>query len=155
MQSCSLPKALMALTSPAYLTGSKASNADTDFGSESEWLPTKPGRAPANVEACYEVQLDAMRLPHGLITSVRLPDGSITEVPGCSLKRPPSFEMDAFEQNYWTTKPALSRDMFDNFVGVQGSGGKFDSASIMNLLGIESPSLERYVCHSLAIRRRS
>ncbi|OAP57320.1 hypothetical protein AYL99_08058 [Fonsecaea erecta] len=94
-----------------------------EFSSESEeWLPTKPGRAPPTVEACYEVQLDAMRLPLGVISKVRMPDGTITEVRGRGLQRPPSFEMDDFEKSYWTKKPTVTKEMWDNFVEVRSCG---------------------------------
>ncbi|KIV87231.1 hypothetical protein PV11_02789 [Exophiala sideris] len=84
-----------------------------------EWLPTQPGRAPPKVEACYEVQLDAMRLPKGFITTVRLPGGTVTEVRGQGLRRPPSFEMDEFERHYWTSKPELTDDITANFLEVR------------------------------------
>lgn len=84
-----------------------------------EWLPTQPGRAPASVEACYESQLDAMRLPKGFITKVQLPDGTVTEVRGQGLRRPPSFEMDDFERRYWTNKPELTEQITANFLEVR------------------------------------
>ncbi|KAI1610729.1 hypothetical protein EDD36DRAFT_420762 [Exophiala viscosa] len=84
-----------------------------------EWLPTQLGRAPPKVEACYEVQLDAMRLPKRFITTVRLPGGTITEVRGQGLRRPPSFEMDEFERHYWTSKPELTDDITANFLDVR------------------------------------
>ncbi|KAJ9501501.1 hypothetical protein H2202_003295 [Exophiala xenobiotica] len=83
-----------------------------------EWLPPQPGRAPPTVEAFYEVQLDAMRLPKGTTTKVRLPDGSISEIAGQGLRRPPSFDMDEFERRYWTEKPELSSEMAANFVDI-------------------------------------
>lgn len=92
----------------------------TELLSESaEWLPTNPGRAPPTVEASYELQLDAMRLPHGLISKIKLPDGTITEVRGRGLQRPPSFEMDDFEKRYWTTKPVVTKEMTRKFVEVR------------------------------------
>ncbi|EXJ94358.1 hypothetical protein A1O1_02752 [Capronia coronata CBS 617.96] len=84
-----------------------------------EWLPTNPGRAPATVEACYELQLDAMRLPKGIISKVRLPDGTITEVRGRGLQRPPSLGMDDFERRYWKSKPVLTKEMTSQFVGIR------------------------------------
>ncbi|KIW99980.1 uncharacterized protein Z518_10908 [Rhinocladiella mackenziei CBS 650.93] len=84
-----------------------------------EWLPTMPGRAPASIEACYELQLDAMRLPKGFVSRVRLPDGTITEVRGHGLQRPPSVEMDDFERRYWTSKPTLTKEMTAKFVEVR------------------------------------
>lgn len=84
-----------------------------------EWLPVNPGDAPATVEAYYELQLDAMRLPQGLISKVKLPDGTITDVPGRGLQRPPSFNMDDFERRYWTSKPTLTKEMADQFVDVR------------------------------------
>ena len=81
-----------------------------------EWLPPNPGRAPPTVEAYYELNLDAMRLPQGLICEVKLPDGTITEVPGRGLQRPPSSEMDDFEKRYWSSKPVVTHDMATQFV---------------------------------------
>jgi hypothetical protein len=80
-----------------------------------EWLPTQRGRAPATVEASYELQLDAMRLPTGFVSTIRLPDGTEIEVPGRGLRRPPSFEMDDFERQYWTKKPILTKEMTAQF----------------------------------------
>ncbi|EXJ55580.1 hypothetical protein A1O7_08508 [Cladophialophora yegresii CBS 114405] len=122
----------------------KEAQANTDSGT-SDWLPAHPGRAPPTVEACYEVQLDAMRLPTGVVTKVRMPDGTITEVRGCGLKRPPSFEMDEFEQRYWTTKPQVTKEMFENFVEVRADGGNNASANIasyLEFMGLESNSTQ-------------
>ncbi|ETI21139.1 hypothetical protein G647_07483 [Cladophialophora carrionii CBS 160.54] len=121
----------------------KEARTNTDSGT-SDWLPTNPGRAPPTVEACYEVQLDAMRLPIGVVTKVRLPDGTIIEVRGCGLKRPPSFEMDEFEQRYWTTKPKVTKEMFENFVEVRADGGNdapADIATYCEFMGLESSSV--------------
>lgn len=90
-----------------------------DDGDNVEWLPPNPGRAPASVEAYYERQLDAMRLPQGLIADIELPDGTITRVPGRGLQRPPSFEMDEFESRYWTNQPVLTADVTKKFVRLQ------------------------------------
>ncbi|OQU94586.1 hypothetical protein CLAIMM_00921 isoform 2 [Cladophialophora immunda] len=118
-----------------------------EIGSESEeWLPTKPGRAPPTVEACYEVQLDAMRLPPGVTSKVRMPDGTITEVRGRGLQRPPSFEMDDFEKRYWTKKPIVTKEMWKNFVEVRACG---DVSSIVDNLEFKAFGMERFV-----LRRR-
>ncbi|KIW82209.1 hypothetical protein Z517_05236 [Fonsecaea pedrosoi CBS 271.37] len=114
----------------------------TDICSDSEeWLPTKPGRAPPTVEACYEVQLDAMRLPLGVISKVRMPDGTITEIRGRGLQRPPSFEMDEFEKRYWTKKPTVTREMWDNFVEVRASG---EASSLVDILEFKALGLESH-----------
>jgi len=86
---------------------------------KTDWLPVNPGDAPATVEAYYELQLDAMRLPQGVISKVKLPDGTLTEVPGRGLQRPPSFHMDDFERRYWKSKPTLTKAMADQFVDVR------------------------------------
>ncbi|EXJ74930.1 uncharacterized protein A1O5_01626 [Cladophialophora psammophila CBS 110553] len=111
-----------------------------EISSESEeWLPTKPGRAPPTVEACYELQLDAMRLPPGVTSKVRLPDGSVTEVRGRGLQRPPSFEMDEFEKRYWTKKPIVTKEMWNNFVEVRACEGV---PKIVDTLKFEALRLE-------------
>ena len=107
-----------AVTSKSSPTDDQGVDNDKDQGIE-EWLPTQPGRAPPKVEACYEVQLDAMRLPKGFITKVMLPGGTITEVRSQGLRRPPSFEMDEFERRYWTSKPELTDDITANFLEVR------------------------------------
>ncbi|KIW11910.1 hypothetical protein PV08_09183 [Exophiala spinifera] len=89
----------------------------------SEWLPTKTEDAPSTVEAFYEVQLDAMRLPVGFTTTVRLPDGSTSVIAGQGLRRPPSGKMDDFERGYWTKKPELSSNMAANFVNITADAG--------------------------------
>lgn len=87
-----------------------------------EWMPTNPGRAPPHIEAMYEVQLDAMRLPIGFIAKVRMPDGTIDEIEGCGLRRPASFEMDPFERRYWTEKPVLTEEITSKFIEVRACG---------------------------------
>jgi hypothetical protein len=108
-----------------------------------EWLQPNPGDAPATVEAYYELQLDAMRLPQGLVSRVRLPDGTITEVPGRGLQRPPSFNMDDFERRYWTSKPTLTKEMATQFVDVRrcSDGKPLDQLSF----GLNGLSMERFV----------
>jgi hypothetical protein len=107
-----------------------------------EWLPVKPGNAPASVEAYYELQLDAMRLPQGVVSKVRLPDGTYHEVPGRGLQRPPSFNMDDFERRYWTSKPVVTKEMSDQFVHVERSaeGKAFDQMSLS--FGMKGLSME-------------
>jgi hypothetical protein len=120
----------------------------SDVGSDvSEWLPPNPGPVPESVQACYELELDAMRLPTGLITKVRLPDGTITEIRGCSLKRPPSIEMDEddFQRRYWNTKPILTPDIFDNFVEIRSAAGEKEAGSIAAFLEIQAMARERFV----------
>jgi hypothetical protein len=136
------PQGSQVITPPTQPYETKEAKTDTDSNA-SDWLPTNPGRAPPTVEACYEVQLNAMRLPKGLVTKVRMPDGTITEVRGCGLKRPPSFEMDEFEQRYWTTKPNVTKEMFENFVEVRADDGNNTPANVANYL--EFIGLERYV----------
>ena len=108
-----------------------------------DWLPVKPGNAPATVEAYYELQLDAMRLPQGVVSKVRLPDGTYHEVPGRGLQRPPSFNMDDFERRYWTSKPVVTKEMADQFVHVERSaeGKAFDQMAS----GMKGISIERFV----------
>lgn len=89
----------------------------------SEWLPNKSEGVPTTVEAFYEVQLDAMRLPVGFTTTVRLPDGSTSVIAGQGLRRPPSVKMDEFERGYWTKKPDLSSEMAANFVNITADAG--------------------------------
>ena len=137
------------LTPPPQPNAVKEIKMDAEFDSESEWLPTKPGRAPATVEACYEVQLNAMRLPAGLVSKVRLPDGTITEVRGCGLKRPSSRDMDEFEQHYWNAKPELTEDIFENIVEVRGYGADGDTANLIDQLDINSLNLEGSVYPNL------
>ena len=138
------------VTPPTQPSAAKANKSDTESSSENEWLPTKPGRAPATVEACYERQLDAMRLPPGVISKVRLPDGTITEVRGCGLKRPSSFENDEFERRYWTTKPKLYPEMFEDFVEVRDCrGNSKDAGSIVGYLNTKDDNVERFVRHGL------
>ncbi|OAL28825.1 hypothetical protein AYO22_02690 [Fonsecaea multimorphosa] len=103
-----------------------------------EWLPTKPGRAPPTVEHCYELQLDAMRLPSGVTSKVRMPDGTITEVRGRGLQRPPSFEMDDFEKRYWTKKPTVTKEMW-KFVEGRPCG---DVSSIVDTLEFKALEFE-------------
>lgn len=124
---------------PSDVKDLKEFKIQTEYESQTEWLPIKPGRAPPTVEASYELQLDAMRLPTGMIAKIRLPDGIITDVRGCSLKRPPSFEMDEFEQRYWTTKPTLTQEMLDSFLEVRRCDDKDAS------LEIQALGLERFV----------
>ncbi|KAK6381458.1 uncharacterized protein PV06_05012 [Exophiala oligosperma] len=90
---------------------------------KSEWVPKKPESGPSTVEAFSEVQLDAMRLPVGFTTTVRLPDGSTSVIAGQGLQRPPSVKMDEFERGYWTKKPELSSDMAANFVNITADAG--------------------------------
>lgn len=108
-----------------------------------EWLPTNPGNAPASVEAYYELQLDAMRLPQGVVSKVRLPDGTYHEVPGRGLQRPPSFNMDDFERRYWTSKPVVTKEMAKQFVDVQhlSNNQGLDQLSF----GLNGLSMERCV----------
>ncbi|KAJ9613423.1 hypothetical protein H2200_003365 [Cladophialophora chaetospira] len=128
------------LTNPYEGSATKKAT-DTGFG-ESEWLPIQPGRAPPTVEACYEVQLDAMRLPSGTVAKVRMPDGIVTEVRGCGLKRPRSFDMDEFLHRYWTSKPSLTKEMFDNFVEIRPCGGNAEPVSVADYLDMEALSLD-------------
>lgn len=118
---------------------------DAEVGSESgEWLPTKPGRAPPSVEACYEVQLDAMRLPRGVISKVRMPDGTITEVRGRSLQRPPSFEMDDFERQYWTKKPTVTKEMASTFVEMRACSEDGSPDRMVDYLDFNRLGMERF-----------
>ena len=140
------PQGSHTISPEEYGVENKKTQAAFETSSDSgEWLPTNPGRAPPDVEACYEVQLDAMRLQPGLTTKVRMPDGTITEVRGHGLQRPPSFEMDVFEQRYWTSKPTVTAEMFDNFVEVRESGGNKALVSIADILANQALNLERSV----------
>ena len=76
---------------------------------------------------------------------IQLPDGTITEVQSRGLKRPPSFEMDEFEQRYWTTKPILTKEMIDNFVEVRDCHDNSLLASIAEYLEPTALGLERFV----------
>lgn len=137
------------ISPPTQPYGTKALKANTDPNfDENDWVPTNPGRAPPTVEACYEVQLDAMRLPAGTMTKIRLPDGTITEVRGCGLKRPPSFELDEFEHRYWTAKPTLTQEMFNNFIELRHSDGDTEPPSIADQLDLKALSLNRFVARS-------
>ena len=108
-------------------------------------MPTNPGRAPAEVEACYARQLDAMRLPEGIISKVSLPDGTITEVPGRGLQRPPSFEMDDFEKSYWKANPVVTKEMTSKFVDVRVSSEDGSPRRIVDYLGFNRLSVARFV----------
>ena len=66
------------------------------------------GQAPAEVEATYERQLDALRRARGIVTSVVQADGSTMEVEGQDLQRPPSANMTEFERDYWSRKPMVT-----------------------------------------------
>ncbi|KIV93852.1 hypothetical protein PV10_05036 [Exophiala mesophila] len=112
---------------------------DDDDMDNAEWLRPNPGRAPPLVEAYYERQLDAMRLPEGWVADIELPDGNVTRVPGRNLQRPPSFEMDEFESQYWTKRPVLTKDVTKRFVRlhdmrhVQSSDMAHSTVSFSNL----------------------
>jgi hypothetical protein len=110
-----------------------------------EWMPAMPGRAPPEVEAGYEVQLDAMRLPEGFVSKVRLPSGLITEVKGHGLRRPPSFEMDEFERRYWTTKPTLTKEMKSTIVELRAHGEPVCPSVLDEFLGCGQLSQDRFV----------
>lgn len=118
-----------------------------------EWLPTKPGRAPPNIEACYEMQLDAMRLPKGVISKLRLPDGTITEVRGQGLQRPPSLEMDDFERRYWKSKPVLTKEMTSQFIYVRACDKGIAADSVLDYLDANVFTVERSV-HPLPLLLR-
>ncbi|EXJ84659.1 hypothetical protein A1O3_05329 [Capronia epimyces CBS 606.96] len=139
-------------TSPLH---NQAVEATLDENSENksqngEWLPTKPGRAPATVEACYELQLDAMRLPKGIISKVRLPDGTITEVRGQGLKRPPSLGMDDFERRYWRSKPVLTKEMASRFIEVRSCGEGPAADNVLDHLDFNRFNVERLVLVQIA-----
>ena len=141
------PQGSNVITPPTQPHGTKVfkTNTDTNFG-ENDWAPTNPGRAPPTVEACYEVQLDAMRLPAGTLTKVRLPDGTITEVRGCGLKRPASFDLDEFEHRYWTAKPEVTEEMYDNFIEVRNCDDHDEPTGVAAHLE-KALSLNRFVAN--------
>lgn len=117
---------------------------DTD---RAESLPSNPGRAPATVEAYYETQLDAMRLPQGIIADVKLPDGTLTEVPGRGLQRPPSFEMDEFEHRYWTSRPVLTPEMMGKFVNIRRTTDTQVSDLTSSAVALNDLSFDRQVLY--------
>ena len=53
-----------------------------------KWIDSKPGRAPKDVEEFYEMHLDAMRLPKGVIVKCSMPGGGSINIPGSDLQRP-------------------------------------------------------------------
>ncbi|KEF53037.1 uncharacterized protein A1O9_10945, partial [Exophiala aquamarina CBS 119918] len=119
-----------------------------------EWLPVNPGDAPATVEAYYELQLDAMRLPQGVVSLVKLPDGTITQVPGRGLQRPPSSNMDDFERRYWTSKPTMTKEMADQFIDVRrSSDGKPLSQLSSSLISLSTEGFSTMTnsCRELSV----
>ncbi|RMZ76930.1 hypothetical protein DV737_g4607, partial [Chaetothyriales sp. CBS 132003] len=71
------------------------------------------GRPPEDVEAIYELQLDAMRLPEGVNVVITLSNGARVSVPGSRLGRPRSSQMSGFERQYWSRKPKFTTEMLE------------------------------------------
>jgi hypothetical protein len=82
---------------------------ETDFG----WTDINPGPVPPHIEELYDIHLDALRLPEGVVTSVEISDGRWMEVVGVNLKCPLESVMTDFEERYWRRKPTFTRDMLD------------------------------------------
>ncbi|RMD43612.1 hypothetical protein DV735_g1560, partial [Chaetothyriales sp. CBS 134920] len=70
-------------------------------------------RQPEDVEAIYELQLDAMRLPEGVNVLIPLSNGARVSVPGSSLGKPQSSQMSDFEREYWSRKPKFTTMMLE------------------------------------------
>ena len=81
---------------------------------QTEWMEMQTGETPAKVEAIYELQLDAMRLPEGANVLIPLSEGTVVSVPGSKLGRPLVSLMSDFEKEYWDRKPTYTIEMLEN-----------------------------------------
>ena len=81
-----------------------------------KWLDTKVGPAPKEVEEFYDIHLDAMRLPTGVVTNCPMVGGGQIDIPGSGLQRPQSTQMGDFEKQYWQRKPFLTKAMLANLM---------------------------------------
>ena len=79
-----------------------------------KWLDTNVGHAPKEVEDYYDLHLDAMRLPTGVVTRCPMVGGGKINIPGSGLQRPQSSQTGDWEKQYWQQKPVFTRAMLAN-----------------------------------------
>ena len=79
-----------------------------------QWLDTKAGPAPKEVEDFYDIHLDAMRLPTGVVTKCPMVGSGQIDIPGSGLQRPHSTQMGDWEKQYWQRKPVFTKAMLAN-----------------------------------------
>jgi len=79
-----------------------------------KWLDTKVGPAPKEVEDFYDIHLDAMRLPTGVVTKCPMVGSGQINIPGSGLQRPQSTQMGDWEKQYWQRKPVFTKAMLAN-----------------------------------------
>ena len=79
-----------------------------------KWLDTKVGPAPKEVEDFYDIHLDAMRLPTGVVTKCPMVGSGQINIPGSGLQRPQSTQMGDWEKQYWERKPVFTKAMLAN-----------------------------------------
>lgn len=108
----------------------RRTNSDDSSDDEEILSPFRAGRAPPHVEAAYELQLDALRQPRGVMTVLHMPDGTSMTVEGQDLQRPPTSGMSEFERQYWSRKQYIIRQ----------SVPSDSSGSVSNTGSVQTPS---------------
>ena len=99
---------------PSEIVSDSQDIAAAETAETTEWLDTKVGPAPKEVEDYYDIHLDAMRLPAGVVTKCPMVGGDKINIPGSRLQRPQSAKMGDWEKEYWQQKPVFTRAMLAN-----------------------------------------